>query len=118
MNKAVLVVAAALTLAPLPASSQEAPLSKDHEPSFVTKNSDRDSVRELLDDLSQTELRDRLVAAIETVESACAADISEFCGKVSRGEGRVSLCLRAHEDQLSRKCQFTLYRVARRLERA
>jgi hypothetical protein len=56
--------------------------------------------------------------AIETVEAACAADIEKFCGNVTRGEGRVIVCMKAHDDKLSRRCQFALYRVSRNLEGA
>ena len=68
--------------------------------------------------LAQTDLRDRVAAAIETVERSCGEDIAAFCGKVTRGEGRTLLCMQAHEDQLSPRCQFGLYRVSRRLENA
>jgi len=67
---------------------------------------------------AQSTLRDRVSAAIETVEEACAADIDKFCSKVSRGEGRVLLCMQAHDDQLSVRCQFALYRASRNLDRA
>jgi hypothetical protein len=67
---------------------------------------------------AQGDLRDRVAAAIETVEKGCADDINAFCGKVTRGEGRLLLCMQAHEDQVSRRCQFALYRVSRRLENA
>jgi hypothetical protein len=67
---------------------------------------------------AQSNLRDRVAAAMESVESACASDVNSFCGNVTRGEGRVLLCLQAHEDQLSRRCQFALYRVSRNLDRA
>jgi Golgi apparatus protein 1 len=66
---------------------------------------------------AQSNLRDRVAGAIEAVEGACASDISNFCGSVTRGEGRVLLCMQAHEDQLSRRCQFALYRASRGLER-
>jgi hypothetical protein len=59
-----------------------------------------------------------LAKAIETVEAACAADIDKFCGNVTRGEGRVIVSMRAHDDKLSRRCQFALYRVSRNLEGA
>ena len=65
---------------------------------------------------AQSNLRERLAEAVETVEGACAADISNFCGKVTRGEGRLLSCMQAHDEQLSRRCQFALYRVSRRLE--
>jgi Golgi apparatus protein 1 len=67
---------------------------------------------------AQSKLRDRVAGAIEAVQGACASDISNFCGSVTRGEGRVLLCMQAHEDQLSRRCQFALYRASRGLDRA
>src|SRR3990172_110254 len=67
---------------------------------------------------AQSQLRDRVAGAVETIESACTADVTSFCGNVTRGEGRVLLCMQAHEDQLSRRCQFALYRASRHLERA
>ena len=67
---------------------------------------------------AQSNLRERVAGAVEAVEGACASDISNFCGTVTRGEGRVLLCMQAHEDQLSRRCQFALYRASRGLERA
>jgi hypothetical protein len=66
---------------------------------------------------SQTNpLRDRIAAAVETIEGACAADLRTFCGNVTRGEGRVVMCMQAYDDQLSKRCQFALYRVSRNLE--
>ena len=67
---------------------------------------------------AESNLRDRVAGAIEAVQGACASDISNFCGNVTRGEGRVLLCMQAHEDQLSRRCQFALYRASRGLDRA
>lgn len=67
---------------------------------------------------AQADLRDRLSSAVETVEKHCGNDVNAFCGKVTRGEGRILLCMQAHEDQLSRSCQFALYRASRRLENA
>ena len=67
---------------------------------------------------AQTPLKDRVAAAVETVERACATDISKFCGTVAPGEGRVLLCMQAHDNQLGIRCQFALYRASRHLERA
>ena len=66
----------------------------------------------------QSALRDRVASAIESVESACAADAQKYCGDVSKGEGRILLCMQAHDDQLGIKCQFALYRASRNLDRA
>src|SRR5262245_29328048 len=65
---------------------------------------------------AQSNLRERLAAAVETVEGACASDLRNFCGNVTRGEGRLLLCMQAYDDQLSHRCQFALYRVSRNLE--
>ena len=116
MNKGVLI-AAALALAPLAASSQQVPDTKDREPSYVGKSGERAAASERTDDLSQTDVRDRVAQAIETVEDACSADIDDFCGKVTFGGGRVSLCMQAHEDRLSSGCRSALYRVSRELKR-
>lgn len=72
----------------------------------------------LLPNLShaQSNIRERVAAAVETVEGACAADIQNFCGKVTRGEGRLVTCMQAFDDQLSRRCQWALYRASRNLE--
>jgi sporulation protein YlmC with PRC-barrel domain len=65
---------------------------------------------------AEANLRERLAAAVETVEGACASDMRNFCGNVTRGEGRLIMCMQAYDDQLSVRCQFALYRVSRNLQ--
>jgi hypothetical protein len=113
MSKAVLI-AAALVLAPLALSSQEVQDRKDREPSYVGKNV---GPNERADDKSPSSFRDSVGRAIDTVMEACSADIDDFCGTVTSGGGRVSLCMLAHEDQLSGRCRSALYRVSRELKR-
>jgi hypothetical protein len=67
---------------------------------------------------AQSRVGDRVAAAIESIQGDCAADIAKFCGNVTRGEGRVLLCMQAHDDKLSFRCQFALYRASRNLGRA
>src|SRR5258705_9697401 len=128
MNRAVLI-AAALILAPLPAFSQDSTTSRDRDAfsaqrgsfsaqdgrPFSAQDSKGETWRDVTERLaqSQPELGERLASAIETIRSACASDINDFCGAVTPGEGRLLLCMQAHEDQLSRRCEFALYRVAR-----
>ena len=67
---------------------------------------------------AQSNLRERIAAAIEMIEGACATDVKSFCGNVTRDEGRLVpcvLCMQAYDDQLSKRCQFALYRVSRNL---
>lgn len=72
--------------------------------------------------IAQTPMSDqimvRLTAAAEKVKAACSADISKFCGAVSPGEQRLLLCMMAHEDKLSTKCDYALYSASRNLEKA
>jgi hypothetical protein len=68
------------------------------------------------DEQSQSVFKDHVAEAIETVEDACAADIDDFCGRVPAGGGRIALCMLAHEDLMSARCRFGLYRAARRLK--
>jgi hypothetical protein len=103
MNKAVLV-AAALVFAPMGVWSQErAQFGKSAAPSERT------------DDQLQTALGDRVGPLIDRVADACATDMDEFCGRVTSGGGRVSLCMLAHEDQLSNGCRSTLHSISRDL---
>ena len=105
MNKAVLV-AAALVLGPMAVWSQEAPQAgKSLAPSEQT------------DSLLESAVGGRIAEVIEQVEEACAEDIDDFCGRVTAGEGRIALCMRAHADQLSFRCRSALYRVKRNIER-
>ena len=107
------LLAGALMFASLPALSQEAPRSGEPKSPAVERGAAPDQRGGLTDG----DFRDRMADAIETVEDACAADIDYFCDRVTPGEGRLVLCMRAHEDQLSRGCRFAVYRVARNVGR-
>ena len=63
-------------------------------------------------------LRERLSNAVNKLEIGCGEDVRRFCGSVTPGEGRTLLCIMAHEDQVSRKCDLTLYDASRNLDRA
>jgi sporulation protein YlmC with PRC-barrel domain len=114
MNKAVLL-AAALVLAPLTLSSQEL-RDKERETPPVGRSGGQAVPGERTDDQSRSALRDRVARAIEIVEDACAADIEDFCGKVTPGRSRLALCMLVHEDQLSNGCRSTLLGAARILK--
>lgn len=51
---------------------------------------------------------DKAEKVIAKIEASCAADIKSFCSQVTPGEGRLMLCMMAHEDKLSDKCFTTL----------
>jgi sporulation protein YlmC with PRC-barrel domain len=120
MSRAV-ILAAALVFAPLPAVCQGTPGTTEGQTSSVTREgspaakSDHGEAREILDRLAHSGLKDRLAAAVDRVEDACASDIEELCGEVTPGEGRIAACVRANADQLSRRCRFTLFVVSRKI---
>ena len=120
MSRAV-ILAAALVFSPLPALCQGAPGSTGGQTSSftaegsTTAKGDRGEMGEILDRLAHSGLRDRLAAAADRVEDACADDIEELCGGITPGEGRIAACVRANADQLSRRCRMTLFIVSRKI---
>lgn len=65
-----------------------------------------------------SKFEDRLNAALKKIQTACDEDLRKYCGEVTPGEGRLLLCLEAHEDKISNKCDYSLFEASRNLERA
>src|SRR5262245_53489728 len=63
-------------------------------------------------------VRERLACAVQKLQAECGADLSKFCSTVTPGEGRLLLCMMAHEDKISTKCDYALYSASRNLGRA
>jgi Cysteine rich repeat len=63
-------------------------------------------------------VRERLASAAQKLQAECAADLTKFCSTVTPGEGRLLLCMMAHEDKISTKCDYALYNASRNLGRA
>jgi hypothetical protein len=51
-------------------------------------------------------------AAVAKVQKACATDVTTFCSKVTPGDGRLALCMMAHEDKIGDGCFDALLGVA------
>jgi Golgi apparatus protein 1 len=60
----------------------------------------------------------RLTAAVKKIQTACDEDLKKYCGTVTPGEGRLLLCLEAHEDKIGSKCDYSLFEASRNLDRA
>lgn len=113
-----LVFASSPLLLPSVAMSQGAQGPTDRPPQAAEKGPDPDTRGDRSGTfMANPELRNQVGRALEAVEDACSMDISAYCGRVTPGEGRLALCMRAHEDQLSRGCTIALRLVARGLER-
>ena len=66
----------------------------------------------------QGKLEGRLTEAVKKIDAACSDDLKKYCSTVTPGEGRLLLCLEAHEDKISTQCEYSLFAAARNLERA
>ena len=62
-------------------------------------------------------LKARVTAAVEKVQKACSADVQKYCGSVTPGEGRLILCMQAHEDKVSAGCDLAIFEASRNLQR-
>jgi len=63
-----------------------------------------------------TALQAKLAAGAVKLESSCGDEIKNFCSTVTPGEGRVILCIEAHEDKLSPRCLFDMHAAAKNLK--
>ena len=55
---------------------------------------------------------------VDYVTNACKPELENFCSTVNPGNGRLMLCFAAHEDQLSERCEYSLYQASAALEQA
>jgi Golgi apparatus protein 1 len=61
-------------------------------------------------------VQNRISAAVERVQTACQDELRNFCSTVTPGEGRLLLCMQAHEDKLSKQCGFALFDASRNIQ--
>ena len=67
---------------------------------------------------SESSIETKLDEAVSKIQSACESDLKQYCSTVTPGEGRFLLCLEAHEDKISGKCDYALFEASRNLQRA
>ena len=62
---------------------------------------------------AQTKIARQAIAKAEAVvkqlQNVCSSDIKNYCSKVTLGEGRMALCMMAHEDQITDKCYGAIF---------
>ena len=63
----------------------------------------------------KVQMRERIGAAVQQLRTACAQEVSSFCSSVSPGEGRLLLCMQAHEDKLGHACELALLETSRNI---
>ena len=65
--------------------------------------------------MHKMQMRARIAAAVEQLRTACDDELRNFCSTVTPGEGRLLLCMQAHEDRLSRQCELALLETSRNI---
>ena len=56
-------------------------------------------------------LLEKLAAGFKKLEASCGEDFKKYCSTVTPGEGRILLCMQAHEDKISVGCASVLDEV-------
>ena len=51
-------------------------------------------------------------ASAQSIFASCDEDLTKFCSAVTPGNGRISACLYAHEDQVSPSCDAAIRETA------
>jgi hypothetical protein len=64
----------------------------------------------------RAQVRERITGAIGRIEGACGEELRKYCGTVTPGEGRLLLCMQAHEDKLSNQCELALFDASRNIQ--
>ena len=76
----------------------------------------------MLPAMAQTNIAKQVIAkaeaAVKKLQAACGKELASYCGSVTPGEGRIGLCLMAHEDKISPRCANAMFDVAGQIELA
>ncbi|HEY7549247.1 MAG TPA: cysteine rich repeat-containing protein [Hyphomicrobiaceae bacterium] len=65
--------------------------------------------------MQKQQIRARIAGAVRQLQTACADELHNFCSTVTPGEGRLLLCMQAHEDKISRQCELALLETSRNI---
>jgi Golgi apparatus protein 1 len=63
--------------------------------------------------MQKMQMRARIAGAVQQLSTACDDELRNFCSTVTPGEGRLLLCMQAHEDKISRQCELALLETSR-----
>jgi Golgi apparatus protein 1 len=113
---AALVTSMSFSTAPWAQSQQQSPLPlpQFQQPGQQQPARDLQQMREA----QRSQMQDRIAAGIEKVQTACRAEMANFCRSVTPGEGRLMLCMQAHEDKIGNQCGMALFEASRNIEQA
>jgi Golgi apparatus protein 1 len=92
--------------------SQAQPQLKQGQPQFQeSQPQDFDQLWQM----QKQQARARIAGAVQQLQTACGDELHNFCSTVTPGEGRLLLCMQAHEDKISRQCELALLETSRNI---
>jgi predicted secreted protein len=68
--------------------------------------------------MQKLQMRARIAGAMQQLRTACNDELRNFCSTVTPGEGRLLLCMQAHEDKIGRQCELSLLETSRSIGNA
>jgi hypothetical protein len=103
-----------------PAQSQQQPQQSPLPLPQFQGGSQQAPARDLqqMREAQRSQMQDRIAAGIQKLQAACRTEMANFCGSVTPGEGRLILCMQAHEDKISNQCGMALFETTRNIEQA
>ena len=69
-------------------------------------------------EMHKQQTRARIAGAVQQLRSACQDELRKFCSTVTPGEGRLLLCMQAHQDKIDRQCELALLETSRNIGKA
>ncbi len=69
-------------------------------------------------EMHKQQTRARIAGAVQQLRTACQDELRKFCSTVTPGEGRLLLCMQAHQDKIDRQCELALLETSRNIGKA
>lgn len=108
-------VLAGLAIGPAQSQQQQSPLPL---PQFQGGQQAPARDFQQMREAQRSQMQDRIAAGIQKLQAACRTEMASFCSSVTPGEGRLILCMQAHEDKISNQCGMSLFETTRNIEQA
>jgi Golgi apparatus protein 1 len=69
-------------------------------------------------EMHKQQTRARIAGAVQQLRTACQDELGKFCSTVTPGQGRLLLCMQAHQDKIGRQCELALLETSRNIGKA
>lgn len=104
-------VAAAIGI--LLAPGVQAQQQMQRQPQQQAQPSDQPPDLQQMWQMRRLQMRARIAGAAQQLRSACGEELRKFCSTVTPGQGRLLLCMQAHQDKIGRPCELALLETSR-----